>query len=370
MVLHIISFDIPYPPNYGGVIDVYHRIKALAEAGVRIVLHCFAYGRPAARELSDLCAEVHYYDRKKPLASLPVKMPHITYSRRSKALLHRLQADQHPIWFEGLHSCYYLEHPSLKQRKKFVRMHNIEWQYYQQLAGRERDLVKRKYLQVEARALKKYEIVLWEADKILAISPNDQQYLLDHFVGVDYLPAFHPYEKISAREGRGDFCLYHANLKVAENHQAAEFLIREVFAEMQLPLIIAGADPSPELIQLISDYPHISLRHNPGEGEMRDLMDQAHVHVLPTFQPTGIKLKLLASLFTGRFVLCNGAMVNGTGLEDCCLVADRPGDWRSLLPQLFRYEFTEAERKRRQEIMGEQFSNARNAERILKWLEE
>ncbi len=28
--LHIISFDIPYPPNYGGVIDVFYKLKALA----------------------------------------------------------------------------------------------------------------------------------------------------------------------------------------------------------------------------------------------------------------------------------------------------------------------------------------------------
>ncbi|MCX6283192.1 MAG: mannosyltransferase, partial [Bacteroidetes bacterium] len=39
--LHIVSFDIPYPPDYGGVIDVYYKIKTLSEAGVKIHLHCF-----------------------------------------------------------------------------------------------------------------------------------------------------------------------------------------------------------------------------------------------------------------------------------------------------------------------------------------
>ncbi len=37
--LHIIAFDIPFPPDYGGVIDVYYKIKTLSEAGVRIHLH-------------------------------------------------------------------------------------------------------------------------------------------------------------------------------------------------------------------------------------------------------------------------------------------------------------------------------------------
>ncbi len=41
--LHIISFDIPYPPNYGGVIDVYFKIRTLHELGIKIHLHCFEY---------------------------------------------------------------------------------------------------------------------------------------------------------------------------------------------------------------------------------------------------------------------------------------------------------------------------------------
>ena len=35
--LHIISFDIPWPPNYGGVIDVFYKIKTLSEAGVTFI---------------------------------------------------------------------------------------------------------------------------------------------------------------------------------------------------------------------------------------------------------------------------------------------------------------------------------------------
>ena len=27
--VHIVSFDVPYPPNYGGVIDVFYKIKTL-----------------------------------------------------------------------------------------------------------------------------------------------------------------------------------------------------------------------------------------------------------------------------------------------------------------------------------------------------
>ena len=48
--LHIIALNIPFPPNYGGVIDIYYKIKALHQLGVKIILHCFAYERPQAEE--------------------------------------------------------------------------------------------------------------------------------------------------------------------------------------------------------------------------------------------------------------------------------------------------------------------------------
>ena len=39
--LHIVSFDVPYPPNYGGVIDVFYKLKALFDLGIEIYFHTF-----------------------------------------------------------------------------------------------------------------------------------------------------------------------------------------------------------------------------------------------------------------------------------------------------------------------------------------
>ena len=51
MHLHIVTFNVPWPADYGGVIDVYYRVKALSEMGVRVHLHCYTYGREEAEEL-------------------------------------------------------------------------------------------------------------------------------------------------------------------------------------------------------------------------------------------------------------------------------------------------------------------------------
>ena len=61
--LHIICHDVPWPADYGGVVDLFYKIKALHEEGIKIKLHCFDYGRGKQNELNKYCEEVNYYER-------------------------------------------------------------------------------------------------------------------------------------------------------------------------------------------------------------------------------------------------------------------------------------------------------------------
>ncbi|MCD4731055.1 MAG: glycosyltransferase family 1 protein, partial [Bacteroidales bacterium] len=82
--LHIVAFDIPYPPNYGGVIDVWYKLKALHAKGIKIILHCYEYpGRDRSDKLTDYCSKVYYYPRLVGLNSALSLKPYIVSSRRS-----------------------------------------------------------------------------------------------------------------------------------------------------------------------------------------------------------------------------------------------------------------------------------------------
>lgn len=369
MILHIVAFDIPYPPTYGGVIDVYYKIVALKEAGVEIILHTFEYHREPAAELEKLCIEVNYYSRKNMLNSLPVRYPHIVKSRASQALFRRLLEDEHPILFEGLHTTYFLSHEALAERTKLVRMHNIEWEYYFQLSQRESRYWHKQYYQAESRQLQFWENTLPYADHVLTISPKDTAYYEGKMDKVMYVPAFHSHNKLSCKPGTGDYCLYHGNLNVVENHEAAMFLIMEVFASIEYPLILAGANPLPELIEVVNEHDHIVLRPNPGQAEMADLLHHAHIHVLPTFQSTGIKLKLINSLYTGRWVLVNPHMINQTGLEFSTVVAHSPEEWQSNIDSLAKQAFTDIEIAQRKANLSSTYDNAENARKLVTLIE-
>ncbi|WP_299577550.1 glycosyltransferase [uncultured Sunxiuqinia sp.] len=362
--LHIVSFNVPDPPNYGGIIDVYYKIRSLAQANIDIILHCFQYGRDTSSELEKLCHQVHYYPRKKGLLYLLSTSPYIVNTRRSKQLLENLQQEIVPILFEGLHTCYYLNHPLLGAFKKIVRTHNVEHDYYHHLALSEQNLFYKYYYKQEALKLRCFEKRLKRASAILSISPDDTRYFKTHYQMGDFIPAFHPFDKVETRKGLGEYILFHGNLSVNENQQAVRYLLDRIFTEITLPVMIAGKNPPEWLIQKAAEIPHVTLISNPDMEVMNHLIQHAQINLIPTFQSTGLKLKLLASLFLGRHCITNSPMVSNTGLSHLCYLADNIVDMIQLIQQKFEEEITTEEINQRKEVLENQFSNEKNAQKI------
>ncbi|MGZ5242328.1 MAG: glycosyltransferase [Bacteroidia bacterium] len=358
--LHIISFNVPWPADYGGVIDVFYKVKALADAGVKVHLHCYQYGREAAKELDEICYKVHYYKRRIFRDPIFSKLPYIVGSRNTSALLENLLKDKYPILFEGIHCCYYLAHPALKDRYKVVRMHNIEHVYYRSLAKVEKNPFKKYFFKKEAARLKKFESVLDNANAIAAISPADTHTLSAKYKNVFYLPVFHAHNEVKAVPGIGKFALYHGNLGVGENNEAAMFLVKEVFSKTAYPLVIAGNNPSPELVKAAEENANIQLRTKLSTEEIDELIRKAHVNVLPTFQSTGMKLKLINVLFQGRHILANSKMVHNTGVEDLCAIVNTPEQFQQAIKDLDHINFTEKMVWNRQLQLQDFFINSHN----------
>ncbi|HSH65296.1 MAG TPA: glycosyltransferase family 1 protein [Bacteroidia bacterium] len=363
--LHIIAFDVPYPANYGGVIDIYYKIKALHAHGVKIFLHCFEYGRAEALTLESICEKVYYYKRKMNKEQLFLSMPFVVVSRSSEKLMENLLRDKHPILFEGLHSCFHLDDAQLSNRIKIVRTHNIEHDYYKNLAKVERSLFRKMYFGMEARKLSRFEKILHKANYIATISSADAKTLSAHYKNVHHISAFHPNEQVKIKEGKGEFCLYHGNLEVGENNEASLYLVNEIFSKIQVPLIIAGRKPSVELKMAVERHDHIQLKANINTPEIDELISNAQINVLPTFQATGIKLKLLAALFNGRHCVVNSPMVVNTGLESLCSVQNSPEEMAKEIKRLFELSFDMNEMAKRTTILDESFSNNTNVKKLI-----
>ncbi|MEI7664148.1 MAG: glycosyltransferase family 1 protein [Bacteroidota bacterium] len=365
--LHIISFDIPFPANYGGVIDVFYKITSLHAAGVKIHLHCFEYKRAPAPELERYCETVHYYPRRTGLATNFSLKPYIVASRYSHELLENLLHDDYPILFEGLHTCAILSDPRLKGRFLIYRESNIEHHYYYHLFKAEKDFRKRLFFLAESARLRNFQKILAHASVMLSVSQEDTSYLSAVFPGnrVITLPSFHRHTEVNPLPGKGTYALYHGKLSVPENSIAAKFLITQVWEDSYPDLVIAGLDPPGWLMKLAGNRPNIRFVLNPSDEAMFALIREAHVHIMVTFQPTGLKLKLLNALFNGRFCLVNPHMVAGTSLGELCILATSPLSFKEQLLSLFNRDFTEEMLDTRRSILMEDYSNQNNCKMLL-----
>ncbi len=356
-LVNIVAFDIPYPADYGGVIDIYNKIRWLHKMGINIHLHCFQYGRKEAPELNKLCKKVYYYPRRKYRNPFIGRIPYIVMTRNNEELLTNLLKNNAPILFEGLHSTFFLKHPKLKDRIKLVRTHNIEHDYYKNLELVESNYFKKYFFRTESDNLKKYEKILQHAQHTLAISPADKTYLNHKYHNATLLPAFHQNDEVHIHNGKGEFILYHGNLGVGENNFAALYLVNEVFSQIYFPVIIAGNNASKELRFACSKYPHIQLKEDWDNEQIMQAIGDAQINVLPTFQGTGIKLKLLNSLYAGRHCVVNSLMVDHTGLESACHISKNSSDMINRIKELLTKPFGDADIKNRKKILLNSFFN-------------
>jgi hypothetical protein len=366
--LHIVCLDTPYPVGYGGMFDLFYKLVALYNEGIKIHLHCYTNNKSEQTELNKYCEEVCYYERIKGMRSLSFTVPYIVTSRSDKSLSERLLKDGYPVLLEGIHCTWILNDKRFKGRKIILRLHNVESRYYYELFRHSRLFFHKLYYFFESRLLKKYEQRLaGEPSVILAVSAKDAKTYQNEFgaKSVQVLPVFTGFTDVMAKAGSGSYALYHANLSIAENEKAATWLLSSVFNDVSLPLIIAGRDPGKKLAAAVRAHPQAQLISNPTASAMHDLISNAQVNVLPSFNSTGIKLKLINALYNGRHCVVNEKAVAGSGLESLCHIANDPLAFKQVITDIGHSPLRNTEVNNRRQILKEIFDPEKNARTLI-----
>ncbi len=362
--LHLIAFNVPEPPDYGGIIDVFYRIKAFYEVGINVTLHCFFHDRRRIDALNNYCSAVYYYPRKAPLKSLSLYYPLMMKSRHSKRLIENLSKDHSPIFFEGIQTCYPLTNPAIKGRIKTIKLHNIEWKYYLALGKATLNPIKKCFYFSESYRLRHIETIFQHADHLLAVSRQEANYYNIKFSQVKRLPSFHGHREVTSPAGSGDFLLYHGNLQIIENQEAVKYLLTKVMPFISQTLIVAGKNPGKHLIRVIEKMNNVELVPSPSDEKLNQLIHDAHIHLLPTFQNTGFKIKLINTLYKGRHCLVSPEMAEGSGLEKLCHFAKNSTEFIEQINTLMKTPFSENLIQVRKTHLSQHFDDIKNAKYI------
>ncbi len=305
---HFISLDNPFQPNYGGTWDIHYRLKYFNNQNL---IHKVYFFHKESVSFTN--------DNSIPLArnmnwlQWLSAIPFTVISRNSNVLLRELLYDNNPIWFEGIHTTFFL--PKIKklqpQRKTFIRIHNHEAQYYHELGLFSPSILKKIYFYTETTKLKIWEKKVWAlADKLFSISSEEAQYMQAYNKHSYFLPSFIPDMpirpfKMSCEPFR---LIFHGNFEIITNQKSALWLFHFVRKYPFFRLAFYGNQA-----KMFSKYP-IEILDNQKPLEIQ--LSRNDIFVLPIFQKSGVKIKFLDSLRTGLPVLATPDAIRGSGLNN------------------------------------------------------
>ncbi|HET7899083.1 MAG TPA: glycosyltransferase family 4 protein, partial [Flavisolibacter sp.] len=221
---------------------------------------------------------------------------------------------------------------------------------------------KKIYFRRESHLLRRYQTRFNKEVKLACLSETDQRSLEKRYGyhHAFFLPCFLPWQQLKSREGKGDYLLYHGNLTIAENEKAARWLIENLADHLPQTLVIAGKGISKKLQATAARYSTVRLINHPPEDELNALIRDAHIHLLPSFNQTGVKLKLLNAVLNGRFCITNEEGVKGSGISECLHIKNTADEWIATINELWPRPFSPVDMEKRKSVL-DVYNNNRNA---------
>ncbi len=365
--LHIISFDNPYPANYGGAIDVFYKIEALHAIGIHINLHCFTEDKVVPEQLKQLCDNVYFYPKRTALIHLLSTIPYRVKIRYHKKMVQRILEDNHPILFEGLHTTQLFKHKEVLDRTLLVRAHNIEHDYSKGLARSSKNILWKGIHYLEALRFKKYEQNLHNVTNVLSLSHYEYEYFNKAYKNAIDIPVFHGGGEVKELSDKGKYALYHGDLSISDNVRAVEFLI-EIFKKNKYPFVIASGTRQQCIDNKIRNTVNISYVQIKNDTHLDELLEGAHINVLYSFQRSGTKLKLINALYKSRFCIINENITDEPKVLSLCELASTKEAFLATIAKLKDASYQES--KLRKAILPELYDVKKNAQKIAALLAE
>ena len=109
----------------------------------------------------------------------------------------------------------------------------------------------------------------------------------------------------------------------------------------------------------------MELIENPDDKTLTNLIKNAQINIAITAQATGLKLKLLNTLYNGRFCIVNDKMLSGSKLDELCIVANDAAAIKREIIRHFNDEFTNEHIEERKLKLRMLYNNGNNVEKLI-----
>jgi len=326
---------LPYPPNDGGAMAMYHMAKTLHERGHQLTLAALNTSKhwqdPGAMRT---LAEVHTTDvdtRVRPLAALRSllfgkiaynieRFDHPQHHLLLASLVRQRQFDL--IQVEGTYLALYVD--TIRQYTDapiILRAHNVEYQIWQRMANSEKNPFKRWYYRhLAKRGLAFEKQYLPKFDGIVGITQQDA----DSFGQLGYQGAL---QAIPAGVAAGTqpeleshmhphSLAFIGSLDWLPNVQGLEWFITKVWPLVQkhsphLSFHVAGKNPTARVLNW--NYPGLKMHGQVPDAQA--FLSRYSVIVCPLLSGSGLRIKLLEAMAKGKAIVATQVAAEGLEIE-------------------------------------------------------
>ena len=352
-----VSNRVPWPLNEGGTIGIYNYTRAYHQLGHEVTLYCLdgdKHNTPieeAKEELSkyaNVC--IHSIDtRVKPIPALLHLLQNKSYNvsrfdnAEFKELLYDLLKREtfDVVQLEGTFAGPNIDVIRDNHRGLVaLRMHNVEYEIWDRLAHNATNSFKKYYLNKLSSQLKSYEAqLLQNVDIVVPVTDDDSDKFRLINPDVDYLtiPAGIDLEYWKFAPSNTINNWYHiGSMQWHANEEAVNWFLRDIHSlilaiDANYQFHLAGKGIQKNTFKSLD---RVSVNENVPSAYhfVRDL----DVCVVPLKSGSGIRLKILEAMATGKLVISTTIGAQGIGYisNEHLLIADTPSDFVIIYQQL------------------------------------
>jgi polysaccharide biosynthesis protein PslH len=352
-----ISSRVPFPPTDGGAIVTYNTITESARAGHEV--HLLSVNTPKHLQpdhvfpgiafqkyvfidtaISPVKAFVNFFSNTSYNIERFISRD---FSNALKEILEKNTFDI--IQFEGAYVAWYIDIVKKYANCPIVlRAHNIEYVIWERLAENCRNPLKKFYLNLLAKRLKKFETDYYQKfDGIAAITQEDVSRI--RLMGVNntsrIIPAGVNMEnfKTTSTSPKPFSVFILSSLDWLPNQEAVLWFLKNVWPELikeipQLELHIAGKNTPDSFYQLKNDNIIIHGFVNSSS----EFMQQHDLMAVPLLSGGGMRVKIIEGMAQGKIIISSSIGAEGIHYENGknILIADKPEDWVKMILDYFR----------------------------------
>ena len=356
-----VSNRVPWPLNEGGNIGIYNYIKAYRELGHDVTFYCLdaqKHNTPikeASSELSKYAklyihpidTDINLEDAIKHLVKNKSYNVSRFYNASFEKELTKLLSEESfdLVQLEGTFVGPYIS--SIRKEHKgllSLRMHNVEFEIWQRLAQNEKNPLKKLYLNILAKQLKKYESkIIRQVDTIVPVTDQDQTKFSKLYPEGIFktIPAGINLNTWEFSPSKTTNRWYHiGSMEWHANAEAIDWYIENIH-----PLIIKNnTDYSLNLagkgidIVLFESIPQVNVTENVNNAY--DFVNSNDVCIVPLKSGSGIRLKILEAMAAGKLVITTTIGAQGINYinQKHLLIADTPTEFLSIFKKLNNHQ--------------------------------